>query len=454
MVAKQVAYLDGWFYVPHSQLDVERVKGTCTLKPRTFPGYPTRPPVHLYDDSRPGYLGLPIDWGLTNFGQPVVEDRTCEGRPWTPPRRPDPNHPDAPPGQAEFMVETRAALKDNAAILVKAGTGTGKSIVTLDAAAELGRTTLVLVPLQRLVKQWRQYMVDYFGMDPKDIGVIQGPKAQIDRPVCIGMMQSLAAREYPPEVYQSFGTVIFDEVHRCGSDRLAQLLGMFPAAYKCAATATDSRADKMERVIHMYFGQPKVTASPPAMPIEYKVLPYKRESPFWAIKEDMNLHLKCLQTDHVRNELIARLIRKTYDQGRKVIVIGHGVDHLEKLMQLAIAEGVPEEVMGQYTGSFGKGRQASADEYLDWVQEHAQIVYATYGMTKEAISWNRMDTGIDVTPQSKAAQVIGRIRRPAPGKKPLRWYTILDKGVFRLVALYKSRLDELSNDPQVKVTLP
>lgn len=69
-----------------------------------------------------------------------------------------------------------------------------------------------------------------------------------------------------------------------------------------------------------------------------------------------------------------------------------------------------------------------------------RIIFATYGMMKEAVNIRRLCCGIEATPTSDGIQVPGRIRRPMEGKPATYWFTLVDYQIQSLHRLYTSRL--------------
>jgi superfamily II DNA or RNA helicase len=165
----------------------------------------------------------------------------------------------------------------------------------------------------------------------------------------------------------------------------------------------------------------------------------------------------CVTRDRKRNERIVRFIKRMYDAGRQSVVVGEKVDHLELLMVMSERAGVPKSAMGQFTSQRTVTKKVQAGDRwqevrnrekvkaheLERVKRESQIIFATYGMMKEGIDIPRLDSGISVTPRSDATQLIGRIRRPYPGKKqPVLWVDIVDAKCGPFLGYYKARLAE------------
>jgi len=56
--------------------------------------------------------------------------------------------------------------------------------------------------------QWRARIEQF--VPTATVGRLQGPTIDTDKDVVLGMLQSLAMREYPKDALQGFGTVLID----------------------------------------------------------------------------------------------------------------------------------------------------------------------------------------------------------------------------------------------------
>jgi superfamily II DNA or RNA helicase len=441
------ATLSGWFYVPYSALGGERgvreEKGLLTIKSPYAEDIDE--PIRMYKDipSR-ALLGIPRAYALERFPWLSYTDKRTFGEDILPtPKRPDPNHPAVkePERQKKFILALHDAARAHGSFMAQAATGSGKTVCALDAAAEMGRKTLVLVHLERLRDQWLDEIKDKLGVPEARIGIVQGPTCEyIGKDFVVGLMPSLSQRkDYPRDFYQSFGTVIVDEVHRVGTPLLSKCVPLFPAYYRWGFSATIKRRDGMDKVAFNHIGPLRVTSKATALACSVYVKRYKTQRKLWGNSPIQRA--KCLASDPDRNAMLVDLIRRNYAVGRNMLIIGKYVDHLQDLMEECIRQGVPQTACGQFTGEKLQRQWTNTNngwrlvttkrikvkkEEFDHIKKHSQLIFATYGMFKEGIDVPRLDCGIDVLPQSEATQVIGRIRRPLEGKPQPYWITPLD----------------------------
>lgn len=406
------------------------------------------------DETVPGYTGVPIEWGFDFLpASTKVVDRTTLGHPITVESRPDPHHDDAPPGQDKFMDEMEAACRENHTVLAEAGTGTGKTVVFLETAARLGRTTIICVHLKRLQNQWVKQIHKLLGVPMSEIGIVRGRKCEYKgKRFVVAMMKTLALRRFEPEFYNYFGIAGYDEVHKCGAFMLSRCLGQFSAGVKVALTATVKRRDNAEGVYLRYFGNAKVVSRQKPMPCTVRPVFYKTRSKVWG-KTRQQLS-KCVSYDKRRNRMLANEIMAMYNDQRQVLAVGDHIDHIENIILILLERGVPFGDIGQFTDQHRREdgtRGKTSETYLDWVMEKPPLVFATYGMVTEGIDMPRLDAGIDLSPRADFKQLLGRIRRTRKGKRAALWVTPVDTAIRQFVGAYYSRLRDVADDKRVKV---
>ena len=108
------------------------------------------------------------------------------------------------------------------------GCGSGKTVISAQLAIRIGRSTLVCIHKEFLQDQW---IASFNMLNPNlKIGVCRGDVCNTggEYDVVIAFIQSLLAREYPVEFYNSFGTTINDEVHRFGAEKWKQVFERIP----------------------------------------------------------------------------------------------------------------------------------------------------------------------------------------------------------------------------------
>jgi len=443
--------------------DKAMLRKQMTVNPRGFEGESPEPICLVQEDC--GRIGLPLMAGLKFFqtrgGYATlaaafkdVDNRSSEGHDISRfiRRRPAPRDQ----RQTTFFEELPREVGRRIAVFAEAPTGSGKSIAALNAIALLGCSALVVVPRKRIAAQWRKMAIDFLGLPPSRIGMIEEGKFDFrHKAITVAVIHNLVGREIPEGFAEAFGTVVFDEVQNLGARSFSESMGRVYARYRFGLTATPERGDGCESLYFDYFGRPSVIYPGEALAATCRVFDF-----FWSFQKkvgkrgrvtnDINrkpraILKKILISSGRRNKMIAGMIKKLYDAGRHILVIGDEILHLQVLMGMVSEEGVPADDCGLYTGSYvdveGKQKKMN-DEQLDWVRDHSRVIFASYGMASEALDIPRLDSGIDVTPHSKGIQMIGRIRRNMPNKPTPLWLTIRDRGIRIFEQACASRLRE------------
>ena len=88
--------------------------------------------------------------------------------------------------------------------------GKGKTVMALKIISQLGLKTLVVVHKTFLMNQWKE-RIQQFLPDAR-VGTIQGQIIDIDnKDIVLGMLQSLSMKDYPKNMFESFGLSCYDE---------------------------------------------------------------------------------------------------------------------------------------------------------------------------------------------------------------------------------------------------
>lgn len=424
---KSKCYVRGWFYLPSNN---------CILTPELLSSLVYTSPYLDVEKTIPmfcrteNHVGLPIEWVKQHY--PELYNSAIDERANNPfmqyEKLPQHNHPSVknPKEQERVYNDILSTLQRENNALICLPTGFGKTMLALKAAAVLGQRTLVLVNTNELKLQWIQRIFDALGITEDKIGVAQSDKCQYEgKYITIGLLQSMARREYSDDFYNAFGTVIVDEGHNISTEFFGNVLPMFNAKYRMVLSATPTRKDRSDVVIYNHVGDVRVSTEDTAVPCKVYVVKYKNPK-LWGDSD--RSRITAISRDYKRNQLLIKYIVDFYKAGREVLAVSNSVKHIETLIPMAIKAGIPAEAIGQYTASKtvdGKTKKTKPDELKEHLHNR-QIVFATYGLVKEATDKPKWDAGIELVPSYKGTQVIGRIRRPQPKKKYPIWISILD----------------------------
>lgn len=141
------------------------------------------------------------------------------------------------------------------------GTGKGKTVLALKAVGTWCEPTLLLLHNGTLLEQWKEEVERFLGIEQWAIGRCQGPYATWKwkgAAFTVAMLPSfynqLRKGRIPPEFFEYFGTVIWDEAHHAIAPTFSSSLGLFHGR-RVALSATPDR-DGWEKLLYYHVGKP------------------------------------------------------------------------------------------------------------------------------------------------------------------------------------------------------
>lgn len=340
--------------------------------------------------------------------------------------------------QSDYVNQGVELLDCGRSFIAQASTGFGKTACCMPWIHHVGRKTLIVVSKSDLIRgserrpQWFEHIRDMLQVPEERIGVWRGGTVQTaGKDVVIGMLHSMSkVGRYPKDLYQQFGLVVFDEVHRLPADHFSNAAFQFTAKYRIGLSATPHRKDGRDKLIKAHLGDVAVEAK--LVPMSPKVLRYHWMMP--VLKKiphgpTTNGHVvKIVSRNLKRNRFIAHLVGVCRQKDRTVVVLSHTVEHLEALAAMVRGEGVKSLHTGFYVGARegddGKKRPLTPKQLEE--ASLKPVVFATYGMLREGTNCPWWDSCILATPKGDARQTVGRILREHPGKKTPAIIDIVD----------------------------
>jgi superfamily II DNA or RNA helicase len=151
---------------------------------------------------------------------------------------------DAGPATDESVGERQPAPRG----VLELPTGSGKTVIGIEAIERLGVPTLVVVPTIDLLDQWREELQREF-----DVPVGQfGGGEQRGEALTVATYDSAYLRA--DDVGDRFGLLVFDEVHHLGGEGYRDIGRLFAAPARLGLTATFERPDGAHTVIEDLVG--------------------------------------------------------------------------------------------------------------------------------------------------------------------------------------------------------
>lgn len=334
------------------------------------------------------------------------------------------------------QVNAVTALIHHECGILAAATGKGKTVMAIAAAHRIGRRAVIVVPTDHLLSQWVERITQMTSLTVDDIGVIRGPRIEIDRPVIVAMVQTLSRRDYETSTFDSVGLLICDEVHRMGAPEWIRTVCQFRAARRIGLSATPSRRDGMDAAFKLHIGPTVFEMLDPDVTPRVCVVRTGTTLPRAAYENRWNgqVNLSKLHTlitqDRRRNTIIVTELRNAYDASRKVLALSRRLEHLEEIRRMLLPL-VPVKAIG-VINSFTKSAERSR------ILAECRIILAIEKIAGEGLDQPDLDTLFWMSPIQSVEQNIGRIVREYPDKKqPLALDFVDDIEIF--TAMSRSR---------------
>jgi len=131
-------------------------------------------------------------------------------------------------------------------------TGSGKTFLAVQAIADAGVSTLVVVPTIDLLNQWHATLTNAFGAQlPEVVGVLGGGSHTVTD---LTVTTYDSAYRYIDQYGDQFGLLVVDEVHNLPAPTYQQIPQMTIAPYRLGLTATYERPDGQHGVLEELLG--------------------------------------------------------------------------------------------------------------------------------------------------------------------------------------------------------
>ncbi len=354
----------------------------------------------VFVDRHDGTISVPRYWGFETFGRPAqLFGHTQTSRRLT------------------FKGELRSEIQHNAASaslaqlrnhgggVLSMHTGSGKTVLALYIACCLKIKTLVVVHKSFLLDQWEERIKTFVPL--ARIGRVQQNVEDVDGcDIVVGMLQSIAMREYDDETFRDFGLVIFDEVHVVPAPVLSRALLRLSAPYMLGLSATPVRRDGLSYVIHWFIGplfyEHLLTGKDD---VTVKVCSFQLGR---TLPMNMVAAATILCAMEPRNTLIVKMICELTSIGHKVLLLSDRRAHcttLKTMLNHADVEGA------LYLGGM-KGFELKESE-------KRAVLLGTYSLAKEGLDIPSLDAIVLATPRSDVVQACGRILHGKTANSPV-----------------------------------
>ena len=302
------------------------------------------------------------------------------------------------------------STKTSSGGLLEIPCGRGKTVIALNIISQLKKKALVIVHKGFLLNQWIERIEQF--LPNARVGKIQGPVVDIEnKDIVIGMLQSLSMKEYPADLFNSFGLTIVDECHHISSEVFVRSLFTVLTKYTLGLSATMQRKDGLTKVFKMFLGdiiyseKREQTDGVLVKAIEYKV------------DDD---EFNDVVYDYRGNPLYSTMITKLCKYNRRTEFMLKVIDNMikENSNQQMLVLSQNKNLLTYMYDAINNRNIASVGYYVGGMKEAAlklseekKIILATYAMASEALDIKSLTTLIMATPKTDITQSVGRILR-------------------------------------------
>lgn len=300
---------------------------------------------------------------------------------------------------------------NNRRFLLGDGTVTHNTSESIWIASQLKLKTLILVHTTTLLNQWKERIQEFIP-DAK-IGIIQQNKIQADdKDFVIGMVHSVAMKDYPKSLFDSYGFLIVDECHLICTRVFSQAFVKITARYNLGLSATPYRKDRCEKVFQHFIGpiihyEKRPGNSDLRVKCIHFIIPgfvpiYDRTGEPSYIRT-----LVKITQNTQRNLALVDQITEMATEKRKVLVLGEFIEQLETLDTMLQQN--TEFTTGLY---IGRMKQKERDE-----SQKCDVILGTYKLASVGMDIPDLNTLVMASPRREIEQSVGRILRKSKNTK-------------------------------------
>ena len=387
-----------------TEKEQKTIRKDLTVKPFAPKSSIVKPQAfQVYRESKSKFY-LPRFYGVNTYGEPD-EERISSGKDIDLKFKGELRDFQKP------IVDTyvKSALNNKCGLL-EIHTGGGKTVQALNIISKLKKKTLIIVHKEFLLRQWLE-RIEQFLPDAK-VGKIQGKILDIeDKDIVIGMLQSIAMKEYPQEVFSDFGLTVVDECHHISAEVFSRSLFKVVTKYMLGLSATMNRKDGLTTVIKMFLGEVVYKKERKGENnVLVRAIQYSNNDEYFS-KIELNFRghvhytkmIKKLCEFNRRSEFILGVLKDILEEevNEQIMILGHNKNLLKYLHDAIVDRNIA--TVGYYVGGM-KEKDLK-------ISESKKVIIATYAMAEEGLDIKTLTTLLMATPRVDVTQAVGRILR-------------------------------------------
>jgi superfamily II DNA or RNA helicase len=321
--------------------------------------------------------------------------------------------------------------------------GAGKTVMALFMVARRRQPTLILVHTKELAFQWIDRIGTFTDIPTEAVGLFGAGRKRMGQQITVGLVQSIY--RHANEIAPRTGFLIVDECHRTPSRTFTEAVSRFDARYMLGLSATPWRRDGLSRLIFWYLGDIHHQVDKARLVRQGHILNAEVISrttqfvPYHDPVSEYSRMLSELTTDDARNRMIAADVALEARQARGICLVLSDRKHHCQILQalLHYKYGIAAALL---TGDVSLPQRQEIIQRA--AQNQIKVLVATGQLVGEGLDCPNLTTLFLATPirfSGRVLQYLGRILRPASGKRTAKVYDYVDVHVAPLVAAAKAR---------------
>ena len=346
--------------------------------------------------------------------------------------------------------------------VLSATTAFGKTVVCSYLIAQRKVSTLILLQSKDLLEQWVEELNKFLLIQEEPpvyttktgrekrrdsaIGILTGNKNTLMGIIDVAMVGSMYSRGRFNERINSYGMVLMDECHHCGSNTSVEVMQKVNARYVYGVSATPMRGDHLEKVIYMLLGpiRHSYTAKEQAeaQGIGHFVIPrFTRVIDTSESKNDITGSYDLISKNQMRSNMIVEDTKTVIASGRTPVILTRYKEQAKYLYDALAASA--DHVFLLYGDNSDKENSEIRRTLKEIPDQESLILIATGQKIGEGFDFPRLDTLMLAAPVSftgRLEQYVGRLHRDYAGKKDVVVYDYIDAHLRVFEAMYTKRL--------------
>ena len=346
--------------------------------------------------------------------------------------------------------------------VLSAATAFGKTVVCSYLISERKVNTLILIQSKELLEQWVDELNKFLIIDEEPpiyktksgrekrresvIGILHGSKNTLTGIIDVAMVGSVYSKGKFNDRINSYGMVLMDECHHCGSNTSVEVIQKVNARYVYGVSATPNRSDNLDKIIYMLLGpvRHRYTAKERAIEqgIGHYVYPrYTRVIDTDESRNDINEAYSLISSSRARNDMILEDTIVCVKKGRTPVILTRYKEQAKYLYDHLQMDA--DHVLILYGDNSDKENSHVRQQLKEISRNQSLILVATGQKIGEGFDYPRLDTLMLAAPVSfsgRLEQYLGRLNRDYEGKSEVIVYDYIDSHIRTFDNMYAKRL--------------